>query len=299
MAGNRSSKVSDDAGTVSSKAELQSSGRRITLRRNTSPLTPASLSSSSPTNDSSQNSETNYSDSLSTIPSQSLQAASPPFVMSVAVDGGSQTNSASDSRFNRFSGNSGEAEDLNLTRHSDSDSDSEASQTECPTDTDSHEEEESEQAISSHYSPAHSVTLGESVTFIIRSGAQVAERTLLLLGQSQPPRSHNLHIHRNKQRLTHYIQEPNVGRGFIKEISFSSDGRIICSPFGFGLRLLAFGPQCQELCDLQPERPMQLYELTSNMSHVSSVVASKFSPTHCLLVTGCLNGKVDFHQPVL
>ena len=125
MAGNRSSKVSDDAGTVSSKAELQSSGRRITLRRNTSPLTPASLSSSSLNNDSSQNSETNYSDSLSTIPSQSLQAASPPFVMSVAVDGGSQTNNASDSRLDRFSGNSGEAEDLNLTHHSHSHSDSE------------------------------------------------------------------------------------------------------------------------------------------------------------------------------
>ena len=297
MVGNRPTKVSDNARTVSGKTELQSPGRRITLRRSTSPLPPVPLSSSSFTNDSSQNSETNYSDSLSTIPSQSLQAASPPFVMSVAVDNSGQTDNASDPSSIRYSGNSTEVEELNLSHHSHSDS--EASQTECPTDTDSHEEEESEQSISSHYSPAHSVTLGESVTFIIRSGAQVAERTLLLLGQSQPPRSHNLHIHRNKQRLTHYIQEPNVGRGFIKEISFSSDGRIICSPFGFGLRLLAFGPQCQELCDLQPERPMQLYELTSNMSHVSSVVASKFSPTHCLLVTGCLNGKVDFHQPVL
>ena len=297
MVENRPSKTSDNTRTISGKTELQSPGRRITLRRSASSPTPASLSSSSFPNVSSQNSETNYSDSLSTIPSQSLQAASPPFVMSVAVDSSGQTNNASDSSSIRHSGNSVDVEDLNLTNHSHSDG--EASQTECPTDTDSHGEEESEQSISSHYSPAHSVTLGESVTFIIRSGAQVAERTLLLLGQSQPPRSHNLHIHRNKPRLTHYIQEPNVGRGFIKEISFSSDGRIICSPFGFGLRLLAFGPQCQELCDLQPERPMQLYELTSNMSHASSVVASKFSPTHCLLVTGCLNGKVDFHQPVL
>ena len=213
--------------------------------------------------------------------------------MSVAVDNASSIGSSSSgAQSNRDS--TDETDNLNQYR-----SENEGIQGECPADNESHEEDESEPTPPSQFSPAHSVTLGESVTFIIRSGAQVAERTLLLLGQSQPPHSHNLHIHHNKQRLTHYIQEPNVGRGFIKEINFSNDGRMICSPFGFGLRLLAFGPQCQELCDLQPKRPIQLYELTSNMSHVNSVVASKFSPTHCLLVTGCLNGKVDFHQPVL
>ncbi|KAI3367427.1 hypothetical protein L3Q82_026281, partial [Scortum barcoo] len=33
-------------------------------------------------------------------------------------------------------------------------------------------------------------------------------------------------------RLTHYIEEANVGRGYIKELCFSPDGRLICSPYG-------------------------------------------------------------------
>ena len=103
----------------------------------------------------------------------------------------------------------------------------------------------------------------------------------------------------SRPRLTHYIEEPNVGRGFIKEIGFNRDGRLICSPFGFGVRLLAFSDTCSELCDCVPERPVQLYELTANMTHTSVVVTTKFSPTHCLLVSGCLSGKVYFHQPVL
>ena len=43
-------------------------------------------------------------------------------------------------------------------------------------------------------------------------------------------------IHRNTPRLTHYLEESNTGPGFIKEVSFSPDGRILCSPFGFGVR---------------------------------------------------------------
>ena len=106
-------------------------------------------------------------------------------------------------------------------------------------------------------------------------------------------------IHNTRSCLTHYIEEPNVGRGFIKEIGFNRDGRLVCSPFGFGVRLLAFSDTCAELCDCVPERPVQLCELTANMTHTSVVVTTKFSPTHCLLVSGCLSGKVDFHQPVL
>ncbi len=233
-------------------------------------------------------------------PSQPLQAASAPFILSVSsgVPGSSDTNAEAPSSQESDTDTPTEAD-----RRASHDS-TEGNQLDCPvgngpirSDETNSQSEPSSPLL--QYPPAQSVTLGESVTFIIRSGAQVAERTLLLLGQNPPPTDYNVRIHPNKRRLTHYIQEPNVGRGFIKEINFSNDGRLLCSPFGFGMRLLAFGPECQELCDVQPVRPMQLFELTSNMSHVSSVVASKFSPTHCLLVTGCLNGKIDFHQPVL
>ncbi|XP_017889816.1 DDB1- and CUL4-associated factor 10 [Ceratina calcarata] len=111
----------------------------------------------------------------------------------------------------------------------------------------------------------------------------------------------NRMIHKNTPRLTHYIEEPNVGSGYIKELCFSADGRLICSPFGYGVRLLAFSSDCSELSNCVPpyNESMQLHELAANVSHSGIVVSTKFSPRHCLLVSGCLNGKIVWHQPVV
>ncbi|WAR22555.1 DCA10-like protein [Mya arenaria] len=106
-------------------------------------------------------------------------------------------------------------------------------------------------------------------------------------------------IHTNTNRLQGYMEECNVGRGFIKEVAFSSDGRLISSPFGFGIRLFSFDPQCNELCDCYPRSPVKLYEATCSLAHVNIVVATQFSPVHNLVVSGCLDGKIAFHQPVL
>ncbi|XP_063979018.1 DDB1- and CUL4-associated factor 10 [Diachasmimorpha longicaudata] len=113
------------------------------------------------------------------------------------------------------------------------------------------------------------------------------------------PRNHK--IHQNVSRLTHYIEEPNVGSGYIKELCFSADGRLICSPFGYGVRLLAFSNECQELSNCVPpfNEPQQLHELATNISHSDIVLSTKFSPRHCLLVSGCLSGKIVWHQPVV
>jgi WD repeat-containing protein 32 len=137
------------------------------------------------------------------------------------------------------------------------------------------------------------------MTFIIRSDSRVAERTLLLLGQHKLISGSKPHIHENVPRLLYHTEEPNVGRGFIKELCFSNDGRLVCSPFAYGTRLLAFDKDCHELCDAIPNQPLQLVEVASCMSHRHVVVTTKFSPVHCMFVSGCLNGKVSFHQPVL
>ncbi|XP_014486888.1 PREDICTED: DDB1- and CUL4-associated factor 10 [Dinoponera quadriceps] len=113
------------------------------------------------------------------------------------------------------------------------------------------------------------------------------------------PRNHK--IHQNTPRLTHYIEEPNVGSGYIKELCFSADGRLICSPFGYGVRLLAFSSDCTELSNCVPpaNESVQLHELATSVSHSDIVVSTKFSPRHCLLVSGCLSGKIVWHQPVV
>ncbi|XP_015430172.1 PREDICTED: DDB1- and CUL4-associated factor 10 [Dufourea novaeangliae] len=111
----------------------------------------------------------------------------------------------------------------------------------------------------------------------------------------------NRMIHQNTPRLTHYIEEPNVGSGYIKELCFSADGRLICSPFGYGVRLLAFSGDCSELSNCVPpfNESVQLHELATNVSHSGIVVSTKFSPRHCLLVSGCLGGKIVWHEPVV
>uniref|UniRef100_A0A8C5M0J9 DDB1- and CUL4-associated factor 10 n=1 Tax=Leptobrachium leishanense TaxID=445787 RepID=A0A8C5M0J9_9ANUR len=98
-------------------------------------------------------------------------------------------------------------------------------------------------------------------------------------------------------RLTHYIEEANVGRGYIKELCFSPDGRMIASPHGYGIRLLGFDSQCNELVDCLPKEAGTLQEIRSLYSHRDVVLTTKFSPTHCQIASGCLSGRVSLYQP--
>ncbi|KAA0202391.1 hypothetical protein HAZT_HAZT009245 [Hyalella azteca] len=104
-----------------------------------------------------------------------------------------------------------------------------------------------------------------------------------------------------RPRLTHNILEPNVGAGFIKELCFSADGRLICSPFKQGIRLLAFDKNCAEMSHCvssgEPEKLVVLSRIPA--CHRRSVVSTKFSPTHLMLVSGCLDGKIAWHHPIL
>jgi len=104
-------------------------------------------------------------------------------------------------------------------------------------------------------------------------------------------------IHKNISRLTHYIEESNSGRGFIKEQCFSPCGRFIASPFGYGVRLLGWNAACSDLSDCVPETPTVLHEIGLKSSHQEAVLSSAFSPTHWLLVTGCLAGRISWNQP--
>lgn len=104
----------------------------------------------------------------------------------------------------------------------------------------------------------------------------------------------------NIPRQTHYVQEKNMGKGYIKEQCFSSDGRLICSPYDKGVRLLAFSDRVQELCYCVPEQPQELVTVAEmNDYHKDVVVCCKFSPSHCQMVTGCLGGEIVWYRPIL
>ncbi|XP_050664142.1 DDB1- and CUL4-associated factor 10 [Leptidea sinapis] len=108
------------------------------------------------------------------------------------------------------------------------------------------------------------------------------------------------YIRRNKQRLMYYTEEANEGNGFIKELCFSADGRVVCSPYGGGVRLLAVNDSCSEMSHSvrgQPG-PAELVVLGECVGlHQDLVVSTKFSPRHHLLVTGCLDGKIVWYEP--
>lgn len=104
----------------------------------------------------------------------------------------------------------------------------------------------------------------------------------------------------NLPRLTHFIQEKNVGKGYIKELCFSADGRLICSPYDRGVRLLAFNEHIQELCYCVPDRPRTLFTVAEmNNYHRDVVVCCKFSSRHYQMVSGCLGGEIVWYRPIL
>lgn len=106
-------------------------------------------------------------------------------------------------------------------------------------------------------------------------------------------------IPQNVRRMLYSIEQPNKGRGLIKEECFSSCGRLICSPYGSGFRLLAFSPDCLELPHalMQQNESHKLTELKYFKRHKDIVVSTRFSPTQPLLASGCLQGQIIWYQP--
>ena len=109
-----------------------------------------------------------------------------------------------------------------------------------------------------------------------------------------------------QQRMLAIKKHEFYARDFIKEISFSPDGRVIASPLANTVKLLAATPECpnfdfyfwnpkgnnalpSELCDLQC--PLS--------GHQNSVLCCAFAPRDVLLATGCMDGEIYIHQPVL
>ncbi|XP_061721757.1 DDB1- and CUL4-associated factor 10 isoform X2 [Cydia pomonella] len=107
-------------------------------------------------------------------------------------------------------------------------------------------------------------------------------------------------IRQNRDRLLYYIEETNEGKGFIKELCYSADGRLVCSPFGCGMRLLALDERCGELshCVEGFAGPRPMVDVGQSLGHHQDLVVScKFSPRYHLLVTGCLEGKIVWYEP--
>ena len=130
------------------------------------------------------------------------------------------------------------------------------------------------------------------------------EHSYRLIRESQSPPM----IYENVKRMTHYVKEANVAHGYIKEVNFSPDGRVVVSPYESGFRILAFNETCDEMNlqmmsqnsdsnDQNFSRP--LHEVNRFSPHLQNVLTTRFSPTHPIIASGCLGGRIVFTQPML
>lgn len=107
-------------------------------------------------------------------------------------------------------------------------------------------------------------------------------------------------IIKNIPRLTHFIQEAPVGKNYLKEVCYSNDGRIICSPFENGIRLFAYNEDCQEVCYCVGDGRQDLHTIaTLPNEHKQPVVGCKFNPVHYQMVSACLEGNIHWYKPIL
>ena len=98
---------------------------------------------------------------------------------------------------------------------------------------------------------------------------------------------------------------------FIKEFCFSPDGRIIASPHGKGVRLLAIDDQCTPMEVYKDDRFLRSTEdgdspeiqvvndLSWENSFTSPVLSCRFANQDFILATGGCSGEFLFHQPRL
>ncbi|BFF92399.1 DDB1- and CUL4-associated factor 10 homolog [Drosophila madeirensis] len=173
--------------------------------------------------------------------------------------------------------------------------------TDCPPST--------EEATAERNSSTSSTSSGSS-TSISTNGTTVrveigTRRLVPFVATTAPELKTNGHsILVNAKKLLYYASETNTKPGFIKEPGFSADGRIICSPYGNGVRLLGYSADCcdypsYKTFDEVKQSPRQLVELAHITEHQDVVLCAKFSPREPLLVTGCNSGEVTWYRPNL
>ena len=117
-------------------------------------------------------------------------------------------------------------------------------------------------------------------------------------------------IERCQHNYLKFIDEssPMEALDYIKEISFSRDGRVLASPFEDGVRILAVDSLHTPIDVFFEERYhsvekslgcLELEQVGTCFGHQAPVLTCKFANNDFLLGTGCLQGRVLFHKPQL
>lgn len=103
---------------------------------------------------------------------------------------------------------------------------------------------------------------------------------------------------RPTNQLLRFMEEPDVAKEYIKEPSFSYDGRVVSSPFGNAVRLFAFNENLDQMNNKE-KNTSKFYEAGFMTGHKRPVLCTKFAHSKIFLASGCLAGNVSFYQPKL
>ena len=118
------------------------------------------------------------------------------------------------------------------------------------------------------------------------------------------------------------MEDGNENIEYIQEISFSQCGRLLSSPFGFGVRVMAFDDGLSDYQSHMAFRTSQLggslekstvkrlstclhvdpqpfYDVTYCFGHRSMVLSSCFSPNHMQVASGSKDGQIILYDVVL
>ena len=92
--------------------------------------------------------------------------------------------------------------------------------------------------------------------------------------------------------------EDNNLNGYIKEASFSFDGRVVCSPWRKGIHLLALNEELNEMSgQIRGDYPSEFTAIPLGNPHSEEVLCARFCHTKHVLASGCFNGDIYFYQP--
>jgi WD40 repeat protein len=142
----------------------------------------------------------------------------------------------------------------------------------------------------------------------VKERSLMQEMSVLYDVSTQERPKHYYSCQESEKCFLKYCNErsPDDAIDYIKEISFSEDGRILASPYGNTVRLFAVDTALTPM-DCFYDQRFRSYEKTLNCidfelvaqcsGHSSPVLTCRFNSRYMCLASGCLEGKIVFNCP--
>ena len=139
---------------------------------------------------------------------------------------------------------------------------------------------------------------------------RLTQEISVLYKMQKEPQKYFYNVQELNPNFLNYIDEysPHSVLDFIKEISFSSDGRIIVSPFGDKVRLFSVDHHCTPIDLFHDDRyqstekelkSLDFEEVAVYGGHCNGVLTCRLNSWDMCLVSGDVDGRVVFNRPRL